>query len=117
MAKEDDNAKNILKIAADVFKEKKGEDIVSLHISPLSTICDDFLIVSGASTPHVIALQDAVEDALGRAGYMARIREGNPEGGWVLLDYLDVVIHIFSREMRDFYDLEHTWRDAECTRY
>ncbi|MBR6171643.1 MAG: ribosome silencing factor [Eubacterium sp.] len=110
-------SKEMIDIAVAAMQDKKGMDILSLHIGPLSPICDDFLIVSGGSRSQVDALIDGVEEALGRAGAELKAREGTPESGWILLDYSDIVIHIFTVEMREFYGLEHTWRDAECVRY
>lgn len=110
-------SKEMTDIAVKAMQEKKGIDIVSLHVGALTSICEDFLIVSGNSVAQVDAIYDAVDEALGRAGAVMRDREGSSAGGWILLDYYDLVIHIFTREMREFYDLEHTWRDASCTRY
>lgn len=113
----DKSRENLLATAVAAMQDKKGMDIVSLHVGPISSICDDFLIVSGSSRSQVDALLDGVEEALGRAGFVMKDREGNADSGWILLDYYDVVIHIFTKEMRDFYDIEHTWRDAERISY
>jgi len=107
----------MLEVAVKTLQDKKGENIVSLHIGEQSVICDDFLIVSGGSRSQMDALLDGVEEAMARAGFRQRDREGSSDGGWILLDYSDLVVHIFLREMREFYDLEHTWRDVSRTTY
>ena len=112
-----DNTKKMIDTAVAAMQDKKGENIVSLHVGEVSAICDDFVIVSGSSHSQVDALLDGVEEAMGRAGFRLREREGSSAGGWILLDYNDVVIHIFLHEMREFYDLEHTWRDVPHITY
>ncbi len=102
----------MLEAAVAAMQDKKGENIVQLRVGERSVICDDFLIVSAASKSQMDALLDGVEEALERAGYRLKDREGSSQGGWILLDYSDLVVHIFLREMREFYDLEHTWRDV-----
>ena len=107
----------MLQTAVAALQDKKGESIVCLKIGERSVIADDFLIVSGSSRSQMDALTDGVEEAMGKAGYRLREREGSSDGGWILLDYNDLIIHIFLREMRDFYDLEHTWRDVTRIAY
>lgn len=111
-----DNTK-MTRVAVAALQDKKGEDIAVLHVGSLTTICDDFLLVSGNSRSQIDALLDAVQENLGKEGVFPRNVEGSSAGGWILLDYRDLVIHIFSREMREFYDLEHTWRDSAIDRY
>ena len=113
----DEKRLTMLDVAVKALQEKKGEEIASLHIAERSVICDDFLIVSAGSHSQMDALLDGVEEAMDRAGYRLRDREGSSDGGWILLDYSDLVVHIFLREMREFYDLEHTWRDVQRTTY
>ncbi len=108
---------SMLEVAVKALQDKKGENIVSLHIGERSVICDDFLIVGAGSNSQMDALQDGVEEAMAKAGHTLRDREGSSQGGWILLDYSDLVVHIFLREMREFYDLEHTWRDVSRTAY
>jgi ribosome-associated protein len=114
---EESKRETMLQIAVAALQDKKGESIVRLKIGERSVISDDFLIVSGSSRSQMDALTDGVEEAMGRAGYRLREREGSSDGGWILLDYNDLIIHIFLREMRDFYDLEHTWRDVTRIAY
>ena len=112
-----EETKAMINIAVEAMQDKKGEGIVSLHVGQVSAVCDDFLIVSGNSRSQLDAILDGVEEAMDRAGFRLRDREGSSDGGWILLDYNDLVIHIFMREMREFYDLEHTWRDVPHTSY
>ncbi len=107
------SAPEILKEAARLLEETKGEDIVALDLQNLSTVCDYFLIASGGSEQHVRALGEAVEDGLREKGARAWHREGAEGRRWLLLDYVDVVIHVFHKDTRDFYRLENLWADAK----
>ena len=91
------------------MQEHQGIDIKSYFVGDTAGITDYFVLASGNSKPQVDALVAAVETALGRQGINLRNREGRADGGWVLLDYEDVIVHIFSSEMREFYNLDHTW--------
>lgn len=108
-----DSAKEMVKIAYKAMDDKKGEDIKIIDISNISTIADYFLIVSGNNPSHVQALTDEVSDKLAEAGYNAKRIEGVGQTNWVLMDYEDIIIHVFSREDRLFYDLERIWRDGK----
>lgn len=92
--------------------DKKAEDLVILDVRNLSSFTDYFVIMSGRSTRHVQGLAQAVDEALGSKRIKSANTEGLDEGLWVLLDYNDVVVHIFYSETRGFYDLESLWRDA-----
>jgi ribosome-associated protein len=107
-----DNIKNIVKIAYEALDEKLAEDITVIDISKVSTIADYFVIANGKNSNQVQAMVDNVTEKLGRAGYIHRQIEGYNEARWVLLDYQDVVIHVFSSDDRHFYDLERIWRDG-----
>ncbi len=107
------NAKEMVRLAVNALEEKKGNDITILDIQGVSVIADYFVIVSGDSERQTDALSDAVGEALGRAGYLPRAVEGAHSKSWQLLDYNDVIIHIFNREDRLFYDLERIWRDGK----
>ena len=100
------------KIAYEAMDNKKAEDIRIISLTGISTLADYFLIASGNNVPHVQALVDEVEDKLGRAGYDARV-EGYQNAGWILMDFGDVVVHVFSKDDRLFYDLERIWRDGK----
>ena len=108
-----DEVRNLVKLACDALEDKKASDVTVLDIRTVSVIADYFIIASGENERQVEALSDAVDEALGRAGYERRSVEGYSSKRWILLDYNDVVIHIFNREDRRFYDLERIWRDGK----
>ena len=103
----------IATIAAKTMDDKLGRDIKVLKTAALTTLADYFVICSATSTTQIKTLADAVEAALEEKGENIHHREGYRDGGWVLLDFSSVVIHIFNDETRDFYKLEHKWADAE----
>jgi ribosome-associated protein len=93
--------------------EKKGEDIVVLDISKISVISDFFIIATGNNANHMRTLAENAEDRLAKSGRTVSHREGANAAGWILLDYKDFIVHIFSKEDREFYDIEHIWGDAD----
>jgi ribosome-associated protein len=99
-------------VAAHAMDDKKGENILILDVSGLLVVTDVFLLASGTSTRHVRSLMDDAEIALREIGRRPIRREGAEYGEWVLLDYGDVVIHVFEKETRAYYDLERLWADA-----
>ena len=105
--------KEVAAIAARALDDKKGVDIALLEIAEVTTLADHFLICTGTSNTHVKALCDSVEEALDNAGEPALRREGHRGGTWVLLDYGCLVVHVFTEETRQFYDLERLWGDAK----
>lgn len=98
--------------------EKKIESVVALNVSKLTSVADVFIIGSGHSTRQVTAVAEHVRRSLRKKGKKALSIDGEKEGEWVLLDYGDVVIHLFYDSTRRFYDLEGLWMDAEkiCTK-
>lgn len=104
-------AKEILKIAANALNEKKAVDLSAIRVGELTVIADYFLLATATSSTHVRALADEVEEKLGRAGVSPHHIEGKATG-WILLDYSSVVVHIFSREAREFYNLDRMWNDG-----
>ncbi len=98
--------------AAATIDDKKGEDIVLLDLSGLLVVTDVFVVASGTSNRHVKSLVEDVEEALKAAGRRPIRREGVDYGSWVLLDYGDVVVHVFDKETRAYYELERLWADA-----
>lgn len=100
-------------IAAQALEAKKGRDITVLGIYKVTLIADFFVIASGSSSVHVKALADEVEEKLEEHGIKILHKEGYNDARWVLLDYGDVVVHVFHERERDFYDLERLWADAE----
>lgn len=83
-----------------------------MDISELSTVTDYFVIVSGNSPNQVMAIADEIEDKMDLASYELLGKEGYREGTWILLDYGDIVVHIFKKEEREFYGLEKVWADS-----
>jgi len=91
---------------------KKGFDVKILKIKSLSSVSDYFVIISGDADIHVKAIGNAIYDGLIEEGYKPFHKEGMKEGNWILLDYIDVVVHIFYEPTRRFYALEKLWGDA-----
>lgn len=102
----------ILETAVRTLDSHKAEHLLVLDISGLTSIADRFLLASGSSAAQVRALADYLEEALGRLGIAPRRSDGYAAGDWITLDYGDLIVHIFRREVRAFYDLEHLWCDA-----
>ena len=107
-----EGAKEIVKIAYKALDDKKAEDIKIIDISGISVIADYFVIANGTNSSQVEAMVDEVTDALAKQKIHAERIEGIRSSGWILMDFNDVVIHIFSKEDRLFYDLERIWRDG-----
>ena len=103
----------IARLAAQAALDKKAEDVMILDVHTLSSFTDYFVIMSGRSTRHVQGLADAVDAELRQKKIKDSNTEGLNEGLWVLLDYNDIVVHIFYSETRAFYDLEGLWHDAK----
>ena len=99
-------------IAVKALEEKKAIDIKIIDISHISTLADYFIIASGSNRSQVQAMADAVDEALDKTGVHARSTEGYQNANWILLDYGDIVVHLFVVENRLFYDLERIWRDG-----
>jgi ribosome-associated protein len=102
-----------LKIAIKAVDDKKGIDIVALDISSVATFADYFLLCSGDSSRQIQAIADEVEQRLAASGHRPAHVEGYSNAEWILLDYLDLVVHVFSKQARAYYDLERLWRDAK----
>lgn len=110
-------AEKIAKTAYKILDEKKGVNIRAIDISGLSILADYFIIASGNSKTQVQALADHVQETLGKEGVHARQIEGYDAANWVLLDYGSVVVHIFYKEDRMFYDLDRIWKDAKAAEF
>ena len=106
------HARELLQRAAVAADSRAGEDLVALDVSGPLPLTDIFLLVSGNSERNVIAIADAVEDALNDAGQKTLRREGKSEGRWILLDFGDLVVHVFHQEDRQYYSLERLWKDC-----
>ncbi|MCM1058622.1 MAG: ribosome silencing factor [Firmicutes bacterium] len=101
------------RLAIEALEDKKAEDIHVIDISEVSVIADYFIIAGGNNRSQIQALCDNVEEKLGRAGNPVRQIEGYDTANWILMDFGDVIIHIFDRENRLLYDLERIWRDGK----
>lgn len=106
-------SKEMARIAVESLEEKKAIDVRVIDISEVSTIADYFIIGEGSNRNQVQAIADEVEEALGRAGINPKQIEGYPTANWILMDYRDIIIHIFDTENRQFYNLEHIWKDGK----
>ena len=102
----------LARIAAGAALDMKAENLVVLDVRGLSSVTDFMLIMSGRSTRHVQGLAKAVDEALSSKRLKSGNTEGLEEGRWVLLDFNELVVHIFYHEVRDFYDLDGLWHDA-----
>jgi len=115
MAKQEnykEKSKELVKLAYKALDDKKAEDIRIIDISEISVIADYFIIANGTNRNHVNALVDNVEEVLYKAGYTDCRKEGSNGSSWVLLDFSDVIIHIFDSESRKYYNLERIWNDG-----
>lgn len=101
------------KLAAKALDGKKGLNIQIIKIKDISSIADYFVIAAGTSNTHVKALADEVEFRLDEAGLSVSSVEGQRNDTWILLDYIDVVVHVFSEDAREYYNLERLWEDGE----
>ena len=108
-----EQSKLMARLAYQALDDKKGEDIQVIDISQVSVLADYFIIANGNSESQVRALVDNVEEELSKAGYEMKQREGNGSGNWVLMDFGEIIVHVFDKENRLFYDLERIWRDGK----
>ncbi len=108
-----DSSKEMVKLAFAALEEKKGENIQIIDIQGISVLADYFIIANGNNPRQVQAMVDQVQEALGRAGYECKQIEGYQTANWILMDYKDIIVHVFCREDRLFYDLERIWRDGK----
>ena len=99
------NSKEMAKIVVNALEEKKAKDLKLLDISDVSVLADYFVIASGSNHNQVQAMADEVEEMLGKAGFTPKQVEGYQTANWILMDYQDIIIHIFDEENRLFYDL------------
>ena len=110
------NSNELATKISEILSNKKGEDIVIIDISNKSIIADYYVIATGRSTPHVRTLAENLEEELDKIPLAPLRREGIRDGRWAVLDYGDVVVHIFNDESRLFYHLERLWSDGDNTR-
>jgi ribosome-associated protein len=105
-------AHELLRVAAAAADDKQAEDLVALDVSEPLPLTDVFLLASGRNERNVLAIAEEIEDKLLEIGVKALRREGRTEGRWVLLDFGDLVVHVFHEEDRMYYGLERLWRDC-----
>lgn len=108
-----EESKKMALLAIDALEDKKAADITIIDISEISILADYFIIADGNNRNRVQAMADSAEEALGRAGYEPKQIEGYQTANWILMDYKDIIVHVFSKEDRAFYDLERIWRDGK----
>ncbi len=107
-----ERARALLKVAAAAADAKQGEDLVALDVSGPLPLTDIFLLVTGRNERNVQAIAGEIEDQMIEAGAKALRREGRAEGRWILLDFGDIVVHVFHEEDRMYYSLERLWKDC-----
>lgn len=103
----------LVKKIATSLEDKKAEDITVIDIHEVSSIADYFVIANGSNSNQLAAMQDAVDEVMYINGVHSKQVEGNSNSTWILMDYQDIIVHLFSKEDRLFYDLERIWRDGK----
>ncbi len=106
------DASSIVRDIADVAVDRKASDVTILDIGKATTLADYFLIVTGTSDRQINAVANAIQERMKDLGVHRMAREGLPADGWVLLDYGQIIVHVFGQEQREYYDLERRWSDA-----
>ena len=107
------NTLDAAKIARDALEDKKGEDIKVLDIKGLSNVADCFVIASGNNPNQLRAMADEVEEKLFKEGYKLHHSEGYTGGTWILLDFGNILVHLFNKSEREFYSLDRVWGDSK----
>ena len=102
----------LVKKVVDALEDKKAEDITVIDIHGISSFADYFVIANGSNANQLAAMQDAVDEAMYTNGVHSKQVEGNSNSTWILMDYQDIIVHLFSKEDRLFYDLERIWKDG-----
>jgi ribosome-associated protein len=107
-----DRARELVQLAAAAADSKAGTDLVALDVTGPLPLTDAFLLVTGRTERNVLAIAEAIEERLIEAGTKPLRREGRSEGRWVLIDFGDLVVHVFHEEDRSYYSLERLWKDC-----
>lgn len=107
----------LARTAVDIASDKKASDILLLDVRDVTTIGDYFVICSGSNPRQIQAIADAIDKELAKQGAKVFHREGIAETGWVLLDFSDVIVHIFAPKEREYYRLERLWNEAKAVVY
>ena len=105
--------RELTRLVIDALEDKKASDIRVIDISDVSVLADYFIIANGTNRNQIQAMSDEVEEKMGKAGYPVKQVEGYNNAAWILLDFGDIVLHLFDQENRLFYDLERIWRDGQ----
>jgi ribosome-associated protein len=103
--------------AVDAAADKKASDVLLLDIREVTTFADYFVICSGSNRRQIQAIADAIDEQLSAQGVMRLHREGDAETGWILLDFVDIIVHILAPKEREYYDLERLWSGAKTVVY
>ncbi len=104
--------KKIIKQIVAFLEDRKAEDIIALDLREHANIAEYFVIATGANKPHLKSLHDGLQRLFKDAGFKGYHKAGVPDSGWMIMDYHGVMVHVFEREFREFYDLEQLWKDA-----
>lgn len=104
---------DLVKKIVEALEDKKAEDITVLDIGEVSSIADYFIIANGNNANQLTAMEDAVDEAMYTNGVHQKQVEGAGNSTWILMDYQDIIVHLFSKEDRQFYDLDRIWRDGK----
>lgn len=114
-----ESVETLTRLIVDALQDKKGVDVVMMDLRKLKgSVSDFFVLVTGTSDTHVKALADSVEEKVRKEGGEKPLHiEGKGQGEWILLDYVNVVVHVFLREKREFFNIEELWGDAEFTEF
>lgn len=107
------NTIDLVKKVVEALEDKKAEDITVIDITEVSSIADYFVIANGSNQNQLSAMEDAVDEAMYKNGIHQKQVEGTNNSTWILMDYQDIIIHLFSREDRQFYDLDRIWKDGK----
>jgi ribosome-associated protein len=118
LAKKKSGTESLKKLVVDAILNKKGRDVVALDLRKINDAAADYFIIThGESSTQVKAIFDSVVDEAGKKGITPYHSEGGKNSEWIIVDFVDVVVHIFHRDKRDFYGLEELWSDAKLTQY
>lgn len=105
--------KEQLEIIQNACEDKKGIDIETIYVKEKTSIADYFVIVSGNSSSQVGSIADEVEDKMAEAGILVSHKEGHRSGRWILLDYKEIIVHVFHKDEREFYELDKFWLEEK----
>ncbi|MBN2786550.1 MAG: ribosome silencing factor [Pontiellaceae bacterium] len=103
---------DVIKEIVTFLDDRKAEEVIVLDLRQHANIADYFIVATGANKPHLKALFDGLQRTFKDHGYKGFQKAGVPESGWMIFDYQGIMVHVFERELREFYDLEKLWKDA-----